>query len=238
MPTTKTCWIAHVLSLVLAAPCVHGAIITQTMNLTFSSDVQPTQSVSFKEFNPALGTLTSVGLAYNGDYQVDSIDPEAVQLFNTDVTQPTQTASVLSDDLMAFFKDNVNGLAMGATLPTQLKAGPYTVNSRETYPVFASVFTTGTVALNKTITNANDVATFVGNGNFNIYGGITGHEWVTDNNDVIVNAVYDGTITTGTLELIYTYIPVPEPSSAAIFLVVATAILLFRTSRPKSTLRI
>jgi len=161
-----------------------------------------------------------------------------VQLLNTDIAN-TQTASVLSDDLMAIFKDDSKGLAMGATLPTQLKAGPYTIGPLATHDVIFSDFNTGTAVLFKSITDANDVATFVGNGIFNVYGGITAHDWETDNAAVKVNTVRDDTITTGTLELIYTYTPVPEPPSSSAFLpAVAAAILLSRTSRPRRILRI
>src|SRR6516164_3286275 len=106
MRTTKTHWVASFLFLVQAVPCAGGATITQKKDLTFSSDFLtfsgPTYSLQFEEFDPALGTLTAVGLTYNGDYKVVNDDPFPVQLLNTDIAN-TQTASVRSDDLMAFF---------------------------------------------------------------------------------------------------------------------------------------
>jgi hypothetical protein len=235
LPTTKTHWIASILSLVLAVPCIHGATITQKKDVTFSSDFLassgPTSFLKFKEFDPVLGDLTAVALAYNGNYKVVNDDPFPVQLFNTDIVN-AQMASVFSDDLMAFYKDDIKGLNMGSTLP-EVKAGPYTIRPLTTYDVIFTDFNTGTVILDRSITDQNEVATFVGNKIFKIYGGIVDHEWKTDNAAVTVNAVRDGTITTGTLELIYTYTPVPEPSSAALLLTTVITILLSRTLAPE-----
>ena len=236
MRASRTQWIASAVTVLLAVSCVRGGTVTQKMDLTFSSEVLtnsgPTYSLQFNEFDAALGKLTAVGLSYNGDYKVAGNDPFPVRLLNTDIVNK-QTATVLSDDLMAFYKDNNKGLALGANFPTQLKAGPYTIGPLATYDVPLTDFNSGTVAVNKSITDANDLATFVGNGTFNIYGGIVGQEWETDNTAVTVNAVRDGTITTGTLELIYTYTAVPEPTSYALSLVAVLAILLSRAFLPK-----
>jgi hypothetical protein len=165
-------------------------------------------------FNPALGSLTAVYIAASESVNMSgSVSNRAASTENFNITEGSQLNVTIPGSL-GYLAPSPTALAVFYTLPANGSAayGPATP--------FNSV--------NYTYTLPADLAAFIGVGNF------TSPSFTANITTIIGgggNAVADiTTLASGTVQVQYTYEPIPEPGSLAL-LVLGGATMLLRRRR-------
>jgi hypothetical protein len=186
---------------ILAAPA-KAATVTYTTStpVPFTlTDWTPT-SLLFQQFNTSLGTLQSVTLSFSSDLQT------TLTVTNTALSSSSGTAKT---ELQLTINDGGNHLASSPQFDILSPAYSYSLNSGDSS---SSGLLSQSSTSNNTYTTAPVLAEFTGTGNFGITA-TTFTQTVLSNTggntaaSQVTQADLTGSVT-------YTYIPVPEPSSA------------------------
>ena len=199
----------QVLALALALTGSHAfaqSTITQTGN--FSNLTDPVnQAVVFNQFNPALGTLTSVTI-------------NLTNVFVTGTASVTNQGVAAHTYLISLSGDYLITDSLGNNVEVLLTTPTYNSGSLAPNNTFTTPSETNTTAGSGTdvITGATNLAPYIGLGTTGTNINLTSSNGVTVTGSAPYNTL-ESSVGSGSYSLVYTYTPVPEPSKTAAFMI-------------------
>lgn len=207
-----------------ASAATEGPITTTTPIINQLTDwTGNTTFLRFPQFNPSLGTLTSVSLSLTGNI---TSTLTVTNLGNSTSNGNDSTTCMLS---ITDASGVITGLAPQITIPTTLWAyGPLAADGGNATSIPAL---TGNGSYTNSFGNASVLAEFTGTGNISLPAGTYTFTTLQNHGGNSLDAqVTDATLTGN---VTYTYTAVPEPTSVTLLVLGGAVALMQRRRRPQ-----
>lgn len=188
---------------------------TETFTATHSpSTTEWSDNFILQEFNPALGSLQSVYILASQSVSINGTVNNTATVSESFTFRAGSQLTVTLPGVLGFLQPSPLASAQAFNLPSGATAPYGPVN--------------GSDSVNYTYTLPADMANFIGAGTLTLPGSTLSQELISGGGGNITASLT--TVSGATVEVQYTYLPVPEPGSLAL-LALGGAVMLLRRRR-------